>query len=62
MRKDDDGRVMMEVFKQQTLTMTAQISNQPPLEIKAAILKNTKKGKTVLQVYFLFNILLLKNF
>lgn len=40
----------MEVFKQQTLTIAAQVSNQPPLEIKTAILKNTKKGKTVLQV------------
>lgn len=49
-RKDDDGRVLMEVFKQQTLNNITQTSNQTPLEIKTAILKNTKKGKTVLQV------------
>lgn len=48
-RRDDEGRVHIEIQKPATKGNAANVA-QLPLEIKHAMLKTTKKGKTVLQV------------
>lgn len=46
LRKNDEGKIYMEVYKN---TIAQQL--YPPLEIKSAQIKGTKKGK-ILQVFF----------
>lgn len=44
LRRQDDGKIVMEIMKKPGEQV------QTGLEIKSAMLKTTKKGKTVLQV------------
>jgi hypothetical protein len=43
LRRSDDGKIYLEIYKQASL----QQQIYPPMEIKSAQIKGTKKGKTL---------------